>query len=140
MYTYYMVASMGPQYQKYLWWKKYLTMMQMIQFCIVFLHSAQVLFRQCDYPKTIAFLLAFQAVFFFYLFAQFFVKAYMSKEKVKTTANGVHHKEVQVNGVETNGIELNGLLKTKLKTNSTILNGKTNGTVNYIANGKIKDN
>lgn len=26
MYFYYMVAAMGPQYQKYIWWKKYLTL------------------------------------------------------------------------------------------------------------------
>lgn len=25
MYTYYMLAAMGPKVQKYLWWKKYLT-------------------------------------------------------------------------------------------------------------------
>lgn len=30
MYTYYMMAAMGPQYQKYLWWKKYITTMQMV--------------------------------------------------------------------------------------------------------------
>lgn len=25
-----MVAAMGPEYQKYIWWKKYLTTMQMV--------------------------------------------------------------------------------------------------------------
>lgn len=30
MYTYYMFSAMGPQYQKYLWWKKYLTTLQMV--------------------------------------------------------------------------------------------------------------
>lgn len=30
MYTYYMLSAMGPQYQKYLWWKKYLTTLQMV--------------------------------------------------------------------------------------------------------------
>lgn len=30
MYTYYMLAAMGPQYQKYLWWKKYITTLQMV--------------------------------------------------------------------------------------------------------------
>lgn len=30
MYFYYMVAAMGPQYQKYIWWKKYLTAFQMV--------------------------------------------------------------------------------------------------------------
>lgn len=31
MYFYYMVAAMGPKYQKYIWWKKYLTSFQMVR-------------------------------------------------------------------------------------------------------------
>lgn len=31
MYIYYFFAAMGPQYQKYLWWKKYITTMQMVR-------------------------------------------------------------------------------------------------------------
>jgi len=30
MYTYYGIAAMGPKYQKYIWWKKYLTAFQMV--------------------------------------------------------------------------------------------------------------
>lgn len=30
MYMYYMLAAMGPQVQKHLWWKKYLTVMQIV--------------------------------------------------------------------------------------------------------------
>jgi len=30
MYFYYMMSAMGPQYQKYLWWKKYITTLQMV--------------------------------------------------------------------------------------------------------------
>lgn len=30
MYAYYMLAAMGPAVQKYLWWKKYLTILQMV--------------------------------------------------------------------------------------------------------------
>uniref|UniRef100_A0A1B0C378 Elongation of very long chain fatty acids protein n=1 Tax=Glossina palpalis gambiensis TaxID=67801 RepID=A0A1B0C378_9MUSC len=29
MYFYYMISAMGPKYQKYIWWKKYLTTFQM---------------------------------------------------------------------------------------------------------------
>lgn len=32
MYTYYMLAAMGPHMQKYLWWKRYLTVLQMVGF------------------------------------------------------------------------------------------------------------
>jgi hypothetical protein len=30
MYFYYMVAAMGPNYQKYIWWKKYMTWIQLV--------------------------------------------------------------------------------------------------------------
>lgn len=30
MYCYYMISAMGPQYQKYLWWKKHLTSLQLV--------------------------------------------------------------------------------------------------------------
>lgn len=41
MYTYYMLAAMGPQMQRYLWWKRYLTALQMVIFCyrIPFQHN-----------------------------------------------------------------------------------------------------
>lgn len=31
MYTYYGLSAMGPNYQKYLWWKKYLTTIQLVR-------------------------------------------------------------------------------------------------------------
>lgn len=30
-----MVAAMGPQFQKYIWWKKYLTTMQMVSLALL---------------------------------------------------------------------------------------------------------
>lgn len=30
MYTYYGLCAMGPAYQKYLWWKKHLTSLQLV--------------------------------------------------------------------------------------------------------------
>ena len=30
MYSYYGLAALGPKYQKYLWWKKYMTKMQIV--------------------------------------------------------------------------------------------------------------
>lgn len=32
MYFYYMMSAMGPQYQKYLWWKKYMTELQIVSY------------------------------------------------------------------------------------------------------------
>lgn len=30
MYFYYMMSALGPQYQKYIWWKKHLTTLQLV--------------------------------------------------------------------------------------------------------------
>ncbi|KAG7196570.1 hypothetical protein KM043_016505 [Ampulex compressa] len=51
MYTYYLLAALLPQYQKYLWWKKYITTLQMGQFCLAFIHTFQLLFHDCEYPS-----------------------------------------------------------------------------------------
>lgn len=32
MYFYYLVSALGPQYRKYLWWKKYLTSLQLVSY------------------------------------------------------------------------------------------------------------
>jgi elongation of very long chain fatty acids protein 7 len=34
MYFYYMVAAMGPTYQKYIWWKKYMTWIQLVRYAL----------------------------------------------------------------------------------------------------------
>jgi hypothetical protein len=36
MYTYYLLAALGPTVQKYLWWKKYLTTLQIVRHLCVF--------------------------------------------------------------------------------------------------------
>ena len=47
MYMYYMVSAMGPEYQKYLWWKKHLTTVQLVGVLICqkfFISSTSLLF------------------------------------------------------------------------------------------------
>ncbi|KAJ1526811.1 hypothetical protein ONE63_008381 [Megalurothrips usitatus] len=77
MYCYYMLAAMGPRYQRYLGWKSYVTVVQMVQFVIVFAHSAQVLFTSCNYPKSIAFLLTLNAGLFLHMFGSFYYHSYV---------------------------------------------------------------
>lgn len=76
MYFYYMVAAMGPEYQKYLWWKKHLTTIQLTQFFLVFIHSAQLLWVDCGYPRFIGALLLLHSTIFFALFSHFYWQAY----------------------------------------------------------------
>ncbi|XP_060528332.1 elongation of very long chain fatty acids protein 7-like [Cylas formicarius] len=91
MYSYYLVAALGPQYQKYLWWKKYLTAIQMIQFVLVMLHAFQLLFIECDYPRAFVWWIGMHAVMFYFLFSNFYKETYVKKgkkEKVEGTQNG----------------------------------------------------
>jgi elongation of very long chain fatty acids protein 7 len=70
MYTYYLLAALGPQVQKHLWWKKYLTKLQLIQFAMIFFHGLQLFFNNsCNYPMYPAYMALFIGAMFFYLFS-----------------------------------------------------------------------
>ncbi|KAL5240668.1 hypothetical protein ACI65C_008078 [Semiaphis heraclei] len=86
MYSYYMLAAIGPQMQKYLWWKKYLTLLQMVQFIMVFIHASQLLFIECDYPKAFAWIILLHAVMFYFLFNNFYQQSYKKREDKKKVA------------------------------------------------------
>uniref|UniRef100_A0A182P528 Elongation of very long chain fatty acids protein n=1 Tax=Anopheles epiroticus TaxID=199890 RepID=A0A182P528_9DIPT len=89
MYAYYMLAAMGPKVQKYLWWKRYLTVMQIVQFIIVFFHTVQVQFQPtCGYPKSIAALLTLNAGLFIYMFSSFYVHSYIRKSNTVSKPAG----------------------------------------------------
>merc|ERR1711970_1343506 len=55
MYFYYLMAAMGPEVQKYLWWKRYLTTLQLGQFVTFFVHASLPLFIECDFPKIFSY-------------------------------------------------------------------------------------
>lgn len=79
MYSYYMLSALfsnRPEYRKYLWWKKYITTLQMSQFCLAFLHNCQLLFIDCGYPRWSVLLVLPNAIFFYLLFASFYEAAY----------------------------------------------------------------
>ena len=84
MYLYYLLSSLGPQIQKYLWWKKYITILQLIQFFVVFFHSLQPFFFECSYPKPAAAMFTVSSVTFFVLFTAFYKKAYKSEPDEET--------------------------------------------------------
>jgi len=90
MYLYYLLAAMGPRVRPFLWWKKYLTGLQMAQFTFVFFHALALVFVDCEVPLHPALLrwLMGQAVIFFALFADFYIKAYQRKDKSKMKLKG----------------------------------------------------
>lgn len=60
------------------------------------MHNFQVLFRQCNYPKVIVFLLGTQAMFFFYLFGRFYIRMYVAaKKKNELINNNVQNGKIK---------------------------------------------
>jgi len=113
MYTYYLFAAMGPQYQKYLWWKKYLTGLQMVQFVLIFVHAFQLLARpDCDYPRAFVWWIGMHAVMFFFLFREFYQQSYDGKKSSGRSqlANGSVKLEKKNDEATTNG-HINGTIK-----------------------------
>ncbi|XP_076754081.1 very long chain fatty acid elongase AAEL008004 isoform X2 [Xylocopa sonorina] len=105
MYMYYLLAALGPKMQPYLWWKKYLTLLQMVQFVAVMIHAFQLLFIECNYPKAFVWWIGSHAVMFYFLFNEFYQQSYQQKKK-RAVANGVkkdHEQNHQANGAVTNG-------------------------------------
>lgn len=99
MYTYYLLAAALPQdaQRKWLWWKRYITTLQLAQFCVAFLHNAQLLWQDCGFPRwSVCFTLP-NAIFFYYLFNDFYQRAYGTSDKNRVdigimSSNGVPKK------------------------------------------------
>ena len=83
MYTYYFLAAMGPQFQKYLWWKRYLTQLQLLQFVSVFFKSIVVIagISDCGFPWQVSLVTLTLMVMMLALFSHFYVNEYMYKKK-----------------------------------------------------------
>lgn len=93
MYTYYGLSAIGPHMQKYLWWKRYLTRMQIMQFVLIFAYCTSLI------------ALGLKGVYYFFswlkwsymitlltLFGNFYIKAYNKRPSTKkvssTSLNG----------------------------------------------------
>lgn len=81
MYSYYLLAALGPQMRKFLWWKKYLTGLQLVQFCTMIVVLAVTSIMDCKVPKQVTIILSFLVVSFLYLFSRFYIKSYRTKPK-----------------------------------------------------------
>ncbi|XP_050520257.1 elongation of very long chain fatty acids protein AAEL008004-like [Daktulosphaira vitifoliae] len=85
MYSYYFLSAMGPRVQKYLWWKKYLTLMQIVQFIIILTYLCSMFIFQCGFPKTYSLFLVCNVCIFLYLFTMFYKDTYAKNYKVKSS-------------------------------------------------------
>lgn len=67
----------------------------MIQFIAIFGHQFQLLFRECDYPKSFMVWIGLHGVMFLFLFSDFYKAKYTS---VKNNLTKGKSKEIHQNG------------------------------------------
>lgn len=79
MYSYYLIAALGSKYRKYLWWKKYMTWIQLLQFGIMLMYLIMTLAMDCRMPKVLTYFFLTNVLIFIYLFSDFYRKAYKRK-------------------------------------------------------------
>ena len=117
MYSYYFLASFGPKMQKYLWWKKYLTRLQITQFFINlgFLLNYIRDPTQCEWSLELTYIKSILMISFLVLFMNFYIQTYVFRKKKpimngKATTNG----KATMNGksiMDGNGNVTNGSVK-----------------------------
>nr|XP_061790358.1 elongation of very long chain fatty acids protein 4-like [Nerophis lumbriciformis] len=83
MYAYYGLAAIGPHMQKYLWWKSYLTLLQLFQLVLVFIHTSHNLLIRCDFPTISNLVMLGHTSIFIVLFINFYYRSYLDKRKQK---------------------------------------------------------
>ncbi|CAN7998830.1 unnamed protein product [Ixodes hexagonus] len=76
MYAYYFLATLGPGVRQYLWWKRYLTVLQIVQFVIYIVHMSIPLFIDCGFPRYLIHIGNAQAFLVMCLFLNFYFQAY----------------------------------------------------------------
>ncbi|CAH2257380.1 jg7582 [Pararge aegeria aegeria] len=79
MYTYYGLSVFGPSVTKYLWWKKYLTILQLIQFTCALILGINGIRTGCEFPLWMHYMLIIYMISFIVLFGNFYMKAYIAK-------------------------------------------------------------
>ncbi|CAH1256890.1 ELOVL4 [Branchiostoma lanceolatum] len=79
MYLYYGMAAVGPHMQKYLWWKRYLTSMQLIQFVAILTHTTVNFFSDCEFPQVYNIAVMAYSVSLIILFSNFYYQEYVKR-------------------------------------------------------------
>lgn len=96
MYTYYFLATLGPSVQKYLWWKRYLTRLQITQFVIHMVHMSIPLFVDCGFPRNLIYISIGQTFLVMCLFVNFYIQSYVRRKSPPSVkASGAAPKTLQ---------------------------------------------
>ncbi|XP_034478804.1 elongation of very long chain fatty acids protein F-like isoform X3 [Drosophila innubila] len=85
MYFYYMISAIYTGLKGSIWWKKYITKLQIFQFVSVMLHSVYILVfnPKCECPLIVHLMIFVLGVIFISLFTNFYIKAYVKPRNKK---------------------------------------------------------
>lgn len=98
MYTYYFLATFGRSIQPYLWWKKYLTSLQIIQFVLILVQLATIPLssnEKCQYPRGFLYVAFAGAILFLWLFYTYYIETYKTARPMKHHQLGPSTKSKQ---------------------------------------------
>ena len=84
MYLYYALAAFGQRFQRYLWWKRYITLIQLSQFIITGIYGFLTYFVSTGYPPNLIWIGLSQPPIFFALFFNFYLTSYRKKKISKS--------------------------------------------------------
>lgn len=131
MYSYYGLSAAGPRFHKYLWWKKYMTAIQLTQFIVVSVHISQYYFMEnCEYQVPIFIhLILMYGVLFFILFSNFWIQAYIKGKRLPVSSDDKPKQNGCANGTEA-AVSPNG---------THLENGSARYTNGFAVNGKVKE-
>ena len=110
MYFYYFLSSFGPRFKKYLWWKKYLTGLQLVQFAACLIQACVAYHDGCAWPEWMYWWFIGYQFSFLVLFGNFYMVNYTKKNneyKEKPQNNGITGNEFS-NGIKTTYKMANG--------------------------------
>jgi len=88
MYTYYGLSACGPKLQPYLWWKRYLTKLQLAQFFICLGCCILSLYVECEFPLWMQYALIGYAFSLIILFLNFYIQAYIKGKRLTPSQTG----------------------------------------------------
>ncbi len=86
MYAYYGLAAFGPHMQPYLWWKRYITQLQIVQFVLLGLYGIYFAVYNVGYPIFFTYDLFIQTPLYLYLFTSFYLRTYKDAAVQKKAA------------------------------------------------------
>ncbi|RWS24417.1 elongation of very long chain fatty acids protein 4-like protein [Leptotrombidium deliense] len=84
MYSYYCFSAFGPHIQRYLWWKKYLTILQLVQFTTGVVLGLHAIITNCQFTRWMQYVFVCYAFSFIVLFGNFYRDTYKDCKQQKS--------------------------------------------------------